>query len=1149
MLKTYKCLILNEWKSKIHYFARHIFFTRTMIKQLTAVFLFITVFSFGQEGHNHALDKSYHRFIENKGQWDNKILYKSELSNAQVIVTQKGLIYNLKDNVVYGQYMKDLHDGKFNHDSTHYYTSASISLEFLNASRGSCPRGKKAYAEKRNYFIGQDSTKWGRNVLGYSEVETKNIYEDIDFKLYHFNNSVKYEFIVDPRKDYHQIKLKFTGQDKLIINKEGDLIIKNGVSDIIEDKPYAYQIIKGTHVEVECQYIKICDSIIGFELSKKYNKRYPVIIDPQLIFSTASGSTADNWGNTACLDKSGNLYSGGTVFLNDEKSDSSGFPTTFGSFQRKFQGGESDIGILKFDSSGQNLIYATYIGARFAEIPTSIITNDAGELFILGVTSSDNFPKAVNNFSGGVRFDFQGGYIFENGSDIIVMKLDATGSNLIKSIYVGGPLNDGNNIYSSDISDSDLNSNWIWSTDSYWDSPINNYGDELRGEIIIDKEDNIYIASSTNTARFDVNSTGFPIKNGFGPIYNGGTQDGVVFKIHHSLDSLMWSSYIGSEGNDAAMSLKLNSKNELLVTGACGANTFDYKASGIHPNFLGTIDGFVAKISNDGNSVLDYTYLGTRGKDISYFVEIDENDDVYLLGQTYGDYGFYPQDVYTNPKSGVFIHKLGKNLDTNHFYMTLGNAASYPYIRPAISPTAFLVNECGNIFISGWGGRANHKPSTGYTFNLPITNNAYQKTSDGSDFYMAAFEKDMKSLLYATYFGVDGVAEHVDGGTSRFSNSGIVYQSVCAGCSNNGEKHGNPFIIYPNNSQGEYPKQNASYNCNNGVFKFDLATLNARIGQDDGCGPLTHYFTNHTVGGIDYYWNFGDGTDTLVFTKETVKHTYQKAGSYKITMISTDLTTCKGKDTTSTIIYVSDRLKYQNFGDTLCKGETKLWDKYTDNEFNYEWSPAKGLSETNIKNPIITADSTIQYIVSMTDTLGCIRKDTVDIFVPFFIPNLSVGALAACQHLSIPKIEMMANYRSNFVPDSLSWKIDDFTITAIGDKFIFTPQNFGVHKVVVTAKNDNCSFSETSSINLPQIKIPNVITPNHDGKNDAFVIEGLEYGGTWSLLVVNRWGKEVFMVDDYRNNWDAPIEAPGTYFYEIEAPDGTKCKGWLQVVK
>jgi hypothetical protein len=415
-----------------------------MIKQLTALLLFVTVFAFGQEGHNHALDKSYHRFIENKGQWDNKILYKSELSNAQIYVTQSGLVYRLRDNQVYNNYMQLLHDGKFNKDSAQYYNTALISLEFQGASKQSSPKGKFAYEEKRNYFLGSDSTRWGKNVLSYSDIQTDNIYTGIDYKLYHTTNSIKYEFHVDENGDYKQIRLKFSGQEELQLSENGELIIKNGVSDIIEDKPLAYQYIDGEYQEVTCRFIQIDNNTIGFDLGKNYRHRYPIVIDPQLIFSTASGSTADNWGNTACLDKKGNLYSGGTVFPNNNRFDRSGFPATFGAFQEKFQGGGTDIGILKFDSSGQNLIYATYIGGSFTEIPTSIITNDAGELFILGVTASDNFPKAVNTFSGGLPYVPVGGYTFENGSDIIVMKLDASGSNMLKSIYVGGTLNDGN---------------------------------------------------------------------------------------------------------------------------------------------------------------------------------------------------------------------------------------------------------------------------------------------------------------------------------------------------------------------------------------------------------------------------------------------------------------------------------------------------------------------------------------------------------------------------------------------------------------------------------------------------------------------------------------------------------------------------------
>ena len=98
---------------------------------------------------------------------------------------------------------------------------------------------------------------------------------------------------------------------------------------------------------------------------------------------------------------------------------------------------------------------------------------------------------------------------------------------------------------------------------------------------------------------------------------------------------------------------------------------------------------------------------------------------------------------------------------------------------------------------------------------MPITNNAYQSTTDGNDFYIMVLDNMLNNLVYSTYFGGSQSAEHVDGGTSRFDKKGVIYQSVCAGCGNN-----NDFPIYPN--PGAVSSTNNSNNCNNGVFKFDF---------------------------------------------------------------------------------------------------------------------------------------------------------------------------------------------------------------------------------------------------------------------------------------------------------------------------------------
>lgn len=1099
------------------------------------LFILLSILSSAFAQHNHgSMDLSINRFIENKGQWNSDIKFKSKLPNAEVYAKSDGIVYYLQDNEVYGSLMQQLHDGVINHDSNYVYDACIISIEFLNSNNNLNPYGKNPHTERRNYLIGNDSTKWGRNVLSYPSIFTDEVYPGIDFEMKNYNNSVKYEFQAEAHAEIKDIRLRITGHQGLEINSHGDLVIKNNIKNIIENKPVAYQIINGNYKDVPCDFYINEDQTISYKVGKGYNRRHPIVIDPQLIFSTASGSTADNWGNTACLDNGGNLYSGGTVF--DFPND--GFITTTGAFQKEFQGGNTDIGILKFDSSGQNLIYATYIGGGFTEIPTSIISNNKQELFILGITSSPNFPNSVNNFHGGTPVT-PVGYEFENGTDIIVIKLDSSGSNIIKSIYVGGPNNDGNNIKlkSTNINGSVQTRNTLTN---------NNYGDELRGEIIIDAEENIYIASSSNNAEaFNNNTTKeplFPVKNGFQSDFGGFYQDGIVFKIHYSLDSLVWSSYIGGIGPDAAYGIKIDSDSNIFVTGICTENTFKIDSTVYNPNPFGNYDAYVAKINPTGDSILSYTYLGTSSKDAGYFIEIDKEDNVYILGQTLGDYGASDSLIYQNKNEGIFIQKLNNNLDSSYFFTTIGDNSGDNL--PNISPTAFLVNECGNIFISGWGGDLNYIGSR--TDDLPVTKNAFQTDTDGQDFYMAVFLQNMDSLLFATYFGVDGVAEHVDGGTSRFSNTGIVYQSVCAGCRNQGPDF-DDIILFPLDSDSEYPKANGSLNCNNGVFKYDLSSLSAVIRTDTSCGPLNAKFINKTVGGVDYHWFFGDGTDTIVVNKDVIEHKYETPGKYQVLMVTTDLTTCKRKDTAVVNITVSDRLENKKWGDTLCFGDEKIWIQHLDTEFSYNWTPNTNLTNPNTRTPTHTGRTSTDYIVELTDTLNCKRFDTVNIFVPQFDPNLEVTILANCSHNSTPTIQMKANYIGNFIPDSLTWYINEFEVLTLDSIFNYKPIQFGKHDVIVQAQSKNCFFFDSSTVQLPQIKVPNIMTPNGDGKNDSFIIGGLEAGGKWKVKILNRWGKEVFYTEEYKNEWEAPEESIGTYFYELIAPDGSKCKGWLQV--
>ena len=79
--------------------------------------------------------------------------------------------------------------------------------------------------------------------------------------------------------------------------------------------------------------------------------------------------------------------------------------------------------------------------------------------------------------------------------------------------------------------------------------------------------------------------------------------------------------------------------------------------------------------------------------------------------------------------------------------------------------------------------------------------------------------------------------------------------------------------------------------------------------------------------------------------------------------------------------------------------------------------------------------------------------------------------------------------------------------------------------------------------------IPNIITPNHDGKNDTFRPQNLP-PGKWQLLIFNRWGVKIYETDDYKNNWPEKTMTSGTYYYLLRSSEaGQQYKGWLEVTE
>jgi gliding motility-associated-like protein len=1098
-----------------------------MLKRLWLLF-FLGIFTLanGQE-YIKSIQEPQKDFLfeENKGQFHDDIAYKTDLPIGEMYLCEDRFVYHFRDAAKLSRLLQANHSGGQFEDAS--ISCHNYEVRFVGANTGVLLTAEDPTITEYNYFLGNDRSKWATKVKKFKKVVYSNIYDRIDLVVYSFYNTVKYEFRVHPEGNPEDIKMEFNGLDSLF-DQDGMLGQATSIGTTYEQKPYSYQLIGDEQVEVKTGFM-IRGNEVTFGLADYAGDR-ELIIDPQLIFATYSGSTADNWGNTACLDNEGNLYSGGTIF-NYSRSTvvSSGvgqFPATLGSYENTFQGGDTDIGILKFDSSGAQLLYATYLGGNDAEIPTSIITNDNGELFILSMSGSSDFPMPEVGafdrvFNGGISRVPVGGYEFKNGTDIVVSKLSSDGSQLLKSTYIGGDQNDGmaNATYSLEY----------------------NYGDQLRGDLQVDDDDNLYIASVTSSSNFPTTS------GAMNTAYKGGATDGVLVKLAANFESLLWSTYIGGADDDNCLAIKLRNVDDLYIGGGTSSSNDFLLPNGLYADPIGGIDGYVAQVEPDGSGFINATRLGTVSYDQVYFIDVDDNDNVYALGQTTGSYeingGVYDED----PNAGQFIHKLNPDLDSTMYSFVFGRNRTLGFTRADVSPTAFLVNECENMFVSGWGGIGNNGVNTS-TIGMPISADAYQSTTDGRDFWFGVFAADGSEMIYSTFYGGTNSGEHVDGGTSRFDKTGIIYQSVCAGCGSNDDFVNQSMIDDP--LINVYSAINGSGNCNNGVLKFDLANVFANINTEDVCVEEDVVFENNTVGGELFIWNFGDGSPEEQYTdKSSVSHTYSELGAYLVTLVVIDSATCKIADTTNIELRVYEPHEPVYQADTICLDATKGLSIPTyPNDESYLWLPDSALSSNIVPDPTATGVRNIRYLIEVTDTIGCMRTDTFDITVPIIRDTLDFELFNSCDLNGNPRIEILSLGGHETDTVFVLWDFGDgATSTEWNPEHTY--DGAGSYIISLQTSYGGCTWDTSFVVDLDDFNIPNVFTPNDDGKNDVFKVLKTEDSGPWEFSFYNRWGKLLFKSEDYQNDYKADDVNDGTYYYLIVSPDGTKCKNWVQLTR
>lgn len=912
-------------------------------------------------------------FVENRGQWNPLVKFQSQAGDGSFFLEEKGYTisqYNADDLNGMREGMHLPPGSRPDRDGPTKVRGHAYKVQFAGAA---VPQivPEKPLQTYNNYIIGDDPSKWVSKAGIYQAVTYKNIYPNIDIRYFMDEGSnLKYDFILHPGAKVSDIVLKYSGVDKMEIQKK-ELVITTSLGKNRSLRPYTYQVQETGRQEVDCKY-EVKNNEVRFKVGD-YDKSKTLVIDPTLVFFTYSGGSSNNFGFTATYGTDGSFYGGGIVF-------GQGFPVSPGAYGQIFEGGQYDIGIIKLSPDGRNRIYATYIGGSGQDQPHSIIADNQGNLVIAGRTNSGNYPvvPARNPAVSGPG----GGY------DIVVTKLNADGTGIIGSMRIGGSGLDGVNIGDrADLTSSSLR---------------RNYGDDARSEVLLDASGNIYVASCTQ-------SNDFPTTAGAAQRTPAGKQDAVVLKLNPSCQNIIFSTRLGGKDDDAAYVLAIGQNNNIYVAGATKSNDFKgIPSSGVIESSFqgGEIDGFIVSLDDQGSVIQTGSYVGSGSIDEVYGVDVDRFGYPYLMGTSHGSMPVINAN-YSVPGAKQFIWKMEPDLSKIIYATVYGSANANV---PNISPTAFMVDRCENVYVSGWGGKANSSFAGGNVLGMPVTGDAVKGTPDasGSDFHFFVLEKNAASQLYGTFFGQRDppagaspvtYGDHVDGGTSRFDSRGYIYQSMCF-------QHipGQPF----NGTAGSWSMQNkvpeGGYSI--GMLKIEMdftgVRANLQVIMDGvpndtiGCIPQLVEFKDieKSSKGVLFYWDFGDGTGDTT-TVQNTSHNYTQAGSYLVRLISIDSSTCNIADTVYQRIYLNNNRVTPDF-DAIklppCENLTyQFVNKSTEttgqpfkpNVFKWDFGDNSTFITSSFNDPIQhTYTSTGTYNVKLTvnDTLYCNSpSDTVKV--------------------------------------------------------------------------------------------------------------------------------------------------------------------------
>lgn len=1080
-----------------------------------------TVFAQSIPAAQHFPARSNAVFIANQGQWPEQVLFMTNLGGLDAWITRNGVVYDFYQLV--STKTEGVND--FKSVETTQQTGRKghvIGMQYLNASTQIAVSGEGQQPGYHNYLLGNNPSAWATNVPLYSEAVVSDIYDDVDVRYYFDAGRLRYDFIVHPGADVSQICMRAEGTSDISVNEKGELVIPTRFGPVTQAKLFTFQNVNGAKQEVSSRFV-VNGNTIRFSVGT-FDTQNDLIIDP-VLWSTFIGGGGTDQMQAVEIDGSGNVCLAGI-------SSAGTFPVTAGVYDASYNGGTYDVVAAKLNPSGTTLIFATFIGGSNTDQANSVKVDAAGNFYLGGFTASNDYPATAGAFDQTAN----------GANDCFVTKLNATGTALVYSTYIGGA------------------------------------GADICYGIALDAGGNVYVGGNTT-------ASGYPVTAGAFDVLYEGTSDIIVTKLNPTGTALVYSTFIGGATGEVAYAICTDASGAAYITGYSSSVNYPTTAGAYSQTYVGgASEGIITKLNAAGSALVYSTHIGGVSDDRLNAIAVDGSGNVYVAGYAYTGVTNYPttagayDQTYNGGTCDIVVTKLnsaGSALTFSTFIGGSGNDFA----------TGVAVDGFGNVTVTGYVASSNY-PTTAGAFDQTYNGGAY-------DVPVSKLDATGATLSYSTFLGGAGdeygTAIGVDasggvyvtgstGSTAYPVTAGVYDQSfnggvdvfvtkvsaciapaitigsnspVCTGQTINLTSSGASTYTWsgPNSfaSNVQNPAIAGATTANSGIYTVtavnasgcaNTATVNVNVGPNATAASNAPLCAGQTLnlsssGGATYAWSGPNSFTSASQNPSIAGITTAGNGTYSVTV--TDGNGCTATASVSVTVNALPNATASSNA-PVCAGQTLNLTSGTVAGATYSWSGPSSYSST-LQNPVIAAATTANsgtYSVIVTNANGCTATASVSVTVNA-LPAATAsanGPLCAGQTLNLTSGGGAMYSWSG--PNSYSSALQNPSVSNV------TAAQGGTYSVIVTSA---AGCSATATVNV----VVNAL-PTAAASGNSPLCEGQTLNLTSSGGATYAWSGPSSYVSSAQNPSLANVTAANTGTYVVTVTNASGCTATVSAV-